>query len=210
MCFDCNACGGPPRACGILRHLITPSASMPVLLRCLRWFSRIADGIVDAIGRAAAWLVVFVILALFAQWPLRELVGGGHILANDFGQIAHAAVFAIGVAYALRWDGHVRLDLIYQRLSARGRAWVDLAGTLLIVIPWAGMVLWFSWQTTLRSVAGFEQFPETWSPGYWLFKVLLIVFAALLLLQAAGHVARDIVLLLDQTGAAAAPEAESP
>jgi hypothetical protein len=43
-----------------------------------------------------------VIAALFGQWPLRALAGGGHILANDFGQIAHATVFAIGVAYALR------------------------------------------------------------------------------------------------------------
>lgn len=174
------------------------------MLRFLRWFSRAADSIVDATGRTAAWLVLFVILALFGQWPLRELVGGGHLLANDFGQIAHAAVFSIGIAYALRWDGHVRLDMFYQRMSAKGRAWVDLVGTLAIVLPWAGIVLWFSWQTTLRSVAALEQFPETWSPGYWLFKILLIVFASLLL-QAAGHVARDIVLLLDRTGAAPAP-----
>jgi TRAP-type mannitol/chloroaromatic compound transport system permease small subunit len=176
------------------------------VLRFLRWFARTADVVVDATGRAAAWLVPFVILALFAQWPLRELVGGGHLLANDFGQIAHAAVFSIGIAYALRWDGHVRLDLFYQRMSARGRAWIDLVGTLAIVVPWAGIVMWFSWQTTLRSVAVFEQFPETWSPGYWLFKVLLIVFAGLLLLQAAGHIARDVVLLLDRTGATPAPE----
>jgi TRAP-type mannitol/chloroaromatic compound transport system permease small subunit len=127
-------------------------------------------------------------------------VGGGHILANDFGQIAHAAVFSIGIVYALRWDGHVRLDLFYQRLSARGRAWVDLVGTLVVVVPWSGMVLWFGWQTTLRSVAALEQFPETWSPGYWLFKVLMIVFAALLLLQSLGHLARDAARLLDDTG----------
>ena len=180
------------------------------MLRFLRWFARAADAIVDATGRTAAWLVLFVIVALFAQWPLRELVGGGHLLANDFGQIAHAAVFSIGIAYALRWDGHVRLDMFYQRMSARGRACVDLVGTLAIVLPWAGIVLWFSWQTTLRSVAVFERFPETWSPGYWLFKVLLIIFSALLLLQAAGHIARDIVLLFEGTGAPPAPERAAP
>ena len=178
----------------------------PTVLRSLRGFARTADAVVDAIGRTAAWLVLFVILALFGQWPLRELIGAGHLLANDFGQLAHAAVFSIGIAYALRWDGHVRLDLFYQRLSSRGRAWVDLVGTLCVVMPWAGIVLCFSWQTTLRSVAVLEQFPETWSPGYWLFKVLLIVFAVLLLLQAAGHVARDIAQLLDGDGGAPASE----
>ena len=188
-------------SCGTFSH-----SPVSTVLRFLRRFARAADVVVDATGRTAAWLVLFVILALFGQWPLRELVGGGHLLANDFGQIAHAAVFSIGIAYALRWDGHVRLDVFYQRMSTRGRAWVDLLGTLAIVMPWAGIVLWFSWQTTLRSVAVLEQFPETWSPGYWLFKVLLIVFAILVLLQAAGHIARDIVLLLDRTGATLVPE----
>ena len=179
-----------------------PNRPMIALLRSLRWFAGIADAIVDGIGRTCAWLVLFVIATLFGQWPLRELVGAGHLLANDFGQIAHAAVFSIGVVYALRWDGHVRLDVFYQRMSARGRAVVDLVGSIAVIMTWAGIVLWFSWQTTLRSVAVLEQFPETWSPGYWLFKVLLIVFSSLLLLQAAGHIARDLALLLDRSAQA--------
>src|SRR5437867_4250655 len=96
-------------------------------------------------GAELAWLVLFVVATLFGQWPLRELLGTGHILANDFGQIAHAAVFAIGIAYALRWDGHVRLDVFYHRLSPRGRALIDLAGSVAFIVPWAAMVLWFSW-----------------------------------------------------------------
>jgi TRAP-type mannitol/chloroaromatic compound transport system permease small subunit len=170
---------------------------MPTLLRSLRQFAHFADAVVDAIGRTFAWLVLFVIAMLFGQWPLRELVGSGHILANDFGQIAHATVFAIGVAYALRWDGHVRLDVFHHAMSARAKAAVDLAGTVAFIVPWAAMVLWFSWATAVRSVAVFEKFSDTWSPGYWLFKVLLLVFAALLLLQAAGHIARDSAQLLD-------------
>jgi TRAP-type mannitol/chloroaromatic compound transport system permease small subunit len=197
-------------ACHDRRSLVSERScavelDMLSLLRSLRWFARAADALVDAVGRGFAWLVLFVIAALFGQWPLRELLGTGHILANDFGQIAHATVFAIGVAYALRWDGHVRLDVFYHRLSARARALIDLAGTVAFVVPWAAIVLWFSWSTMLRSVAVFEKFSDTWSPGYWLFKVLLIVFAALLLLQASGHIARDVADVLDPDGAPPAP-----
>src|SRR6266705_2416716 len=170
---------------------------MSALLSTLRRFDRMAATFVDAVGRASAWLVLFVVAALFAQWPLREFVGAGHILANDFGQIAHATVFMLGVAYAMRWDGHVRLDVFYHRMSRRARVLVDLVGTVFFVAPWIGIVLWFSWATTVRSVAVFEKFSDTWSPGYWLFKVLLLVFAALLLLQAVGHVARDVAQLVD-------------
>jgi len=172
-------------------------------LRRLMWFARMADELVDAVGSVCAWLVLLVIACLFAQWPLREFLGFGHILANDFGQIAHAAVFMVGAAYALRWDGHVRLDLFYRRMSERARATVDLVGTLLFVIPWSTLILWYSWPTTVRSVLGFEKFPDTWSPGYWLFKVLLIVFAALLLVQSLGHVARDVANLFGHSKAAA-------
>jgi TRAP-type mannitol/chloroaromatic compound transport system permease small subunit len=199
----CNAGGRERRAYGMLSQR---PCSMSALIRSLRRFASMADAIIDAVGGTSAWLVLFVVATLFGQWPLRELVGKGHILANDFGQIAHAAVFAIGVAYAMRWDGHVRLDVFYQRMSVRARTLVDLVGTLLIVVPWAGMVLWFSWPTMLRSVAVFEKFAETWSPGYWLFKILLIAFAALLLLQAVGHIARDVAQLIEprtEPGAAA-------
>ncbi|TMH38210.1 MAG: TRAP transporter small permease subunit [Betaproteobacteria bacterium] len=170
---------------------------MRSLPSALRAFARAADAVVDVVGQSFAWLVLFVVATLFGQWPLRELLGTGHILANDFGQIAHAAVFAIGIAYALRWDGHVRLDVFYHRMSVRTKALVDLIGTLCIIVPWAGMLLWFSWPTMVRSVAVFEKFSDTWSPGYWLFKVLLIAFSALVLLQAAGHIARDIAQLAD-------------
>jgi TRAP-type mannitol/chloroaromatic compound transport system permease small subunit len=178
---------------------------MTSLLRFLRRFARVADAVVDAVGRAGAWLVLFVVAALFGQLPLREWLGTGHILANDFGQIAHATVFMLGVAYAMRWDGHVRLDVFYHRMSRRARVLVDLAGTILFVVPWIGIVLWFSWATTVRSVAVFEKFPETWSPGYWLFKVLLLAFGVLVSLQALGHIARDLASLIDKGSATDVP-----
>jgi TRAP-type mannitol/chloroaromatic compound transport system permease small subunit len=175
---------------------------MAALLRNLRRFADAADAVSDLFGRCASWLVLFVIAALFAQWPLREWLGRGHILANDFGQIGHAVVFSIGIAYAMRWDGHVRLDVFYQRMTARRRALVGLLGTLCCVLPWIAIVLWFSWPMMLQSVRQHELFPETYSPGYFLFKILLTLFAALVTLQAFGNVARNLALLLDRgTGA---------
>jgi TRAP-type mannitol/chloroaromatic compound transport system permease small subunit len=178
---------------------------MTSLLRFLRWFARAADAVVDAVGRVGAWLVLFVVAALFGQLPLREWVGAGHLLANDFGQIAHATVFMLGVAYAMRWDGHVRLDVFYHRMSRRARVLVDLAGTICFVVPWISIVLLYSWATTVRSVAVFEKFPDTWNPGYWLFKVLLLTFGVLVSLQALGHIARDLASLIDD-----GPETDAP
>jgi len=53
-------------------------------------------------------------------------------------------VFLLGAAYTLKHDDHVRVDVLYSRLSARGKAWIDLAGTLLFLFPFCGLVLYMS------------------------------------------------------------------
>ena len=74
-----------------------------------------------------------------------------------------------------RCAGTATCDSMCSTSACRGGrgCWSISVGTLFFVAPWIGIVLWFSWATTVRSVAVFEKFPETWSPGYWLFKVLL-------------------------------------
>lgn len=161
----------------------------------LRHVADTIDAVTDAIGRGTAWLVLGVIVLLFAQLPLREVFGGGHILANDFGQILHAAVFMFGLSYALRRDSHVRMDVFYRRMGERARAAVNLAGMLLFVLPWCGLMLWFGSGYAVNAVRALETFPDTWSAGYFLFKVLLMVCLALLAVQALAVVLRSIATL---------------
>ena len=153
------------------------------------------DALCDCVGRWTAWLVPVVIALLFAQLPLREWIGGGHILANDMGQIVHAAVFMLGLSYALRWDRHIRMDAFYRRWTPRRQALVNLLGSLLFVVPWSALMIVYGWMIMLRSVAALERFPETWSPGYFLFKVILIVACALVALQALAIAARALATL---------------
>ncbi len=161
---------------------------------------RLADGIeavVDRIGRVMAWLVLAVVFLLFVQNPLREYLGRGQFLANDMGQLAHAAVFMIGVAYAWRWDRQVRMDLLYRGMGPRAKAVVNLLGTLFLLLPWLAVVTWDAVPTAIDSVRHVEGFPESGSPGFFVMKSLLIAFAATLGLQAAAVIARSIVVIRD-------------
>jgi len=168
----------------------------------LERFANRADAITDAVGRLTAWLVLAVITLLFAQLPLREVFGGGHIRANDFGQIVHATVFMCGLSYALRWDRHVRMDIFYRRMRPRTQALVNLAGSALFLLPWCGLMVWFGWSYMVRSVVALELFPDTWTPGYFVFKVLLVACIGLLGLQAASLAARSLLVLLGNHPAA--------
>lgn len=161
---------------------------------------RLADAmeaVVDRIGRVMAWLVLAVVFLLFVQNPLREYLGRGQFFANDMGQLSHAAVFMIGVAYAWRWDRQVRMDLFYRNMRARTRAAVNLLGTVFLLLPWLVLVTWDAVPTVIDSVRYLEGFPESGSPGFFMMKSLLLAFAATMGLQAAAVVARCIVVIVD-------------
>ena len=89
--------------------------------------------LVEHVGRWAAWLCLPVIVLLFLQLPLREIVHAGNNTDNDFGQVIFAAFFMLGIPFAMRHDAHVRVDIFYQRLTVRQRAAIDLAGTALFL-----------------------------------------------------------------------------
>ena len=165
---------------------------------------RLADGletVVDRVGRLAAWLVLAVVFLLFVQNPLREYLGRGQFVANDMGQLAHAAVFMIGCAYAWRWDRQVRMDLAYRTMRPRTKALVNLLGTVFLLIPWLLLVTWDAVPTVIESVRHAEGFPESGSPGFFVMKSLLLAFAGTMGLQAAAVVARSIAVLLDPSRA---------
>ena len=149
-----------------------------MLLDALDRLASAIEAVVDRIGRATAWLVLAVVFLLFVQNPLREYVGRGQFFANDMGQLAHAAVFMIGVAYAWRWDRQVRMDLFYRNMGPRAKAVVNLLGTVFLLLPWLAFVTWDAVPAVIESVRNLEGFPETGSPGFFVMKSLLLAFAA--------------------------------
>src|SRR5579862_4517525 len=142
------------------------------------------DALTDFVGRWSAWLCLGIVALLFLQIPLREIVHSGHIVANDIGQIVHSAFFIVGIPFAMRYDAHVRVDIFFNRFSARTRAAIDLGGTLLFLLPWLVLLGWYALPIVLNSVKELEEFPETYTPGYFIIKLELAVFVGLVGLQA--------------------------
>jgi TRAP-type mannitol/chloroaromatic compound transport system permease small subunit len=151
---------------------------------------RLSEGLgafVDVAGRCASWLCLLVILLLFLQLPLREIVHGGNNTDNDFAQIIFANFIMVGIPFAMRWDSHVRVDIFRQHFSARWRAVIELAGTALFTLPWLAILGWYALPIVLNSLAETERFAETYTPGYFVLKFGLFLFVALVGLQAIAN-----------------------
>ena len=66
---------------------------------------------------------------------LRYLFNTGSIALQESVTYLHGIVFLLGIAYTLKQKGHVRVDIVYQKLSLKTKSWIDLCGTLLFLFP---------------------------------------------------------------------------
>jgi len=166
----------------------------------LSHFTALADRIDrlnTAIGRAASWCVLAIALIGFAVVLMRYVLGLGSIWLQETVIYAHAALFLLAAAWTLRDGGHVRVDVFYAGASPRAKAWVDLCGALLLLLPFAVAIIFFAFPYVMRSWVILERSRETSGlPLVFLLKTLIPAFALLLTLQGAAQAVRALSVLI--------------
>ena len=154
------------------------------------------DRLADLTGRAVGGLALLLVIVTVSVVLLRYRFDIGSIALQESVQWLHALLFMLGIAYTYKSGGHVRVDILYGRLSARGRAWIDLIGTMFLLLPLCIYLLWVgfdevaaSWreQETSRDAGGLEQ--------VWLLKSVLLAMPLLLFLQGIAEFGRALITL---------------
>ena len=170
--------------------------------------ARCIDRATAAIGRAASWCCLYVVLAEFAVVVLRYALGIGSIRLQESVLYAHAALFMLAAAWTLQVDGHVRVDIFYAQASVRTRAIVDLAGAAMFLFPVAIAIAMLSGPYVARSWAILEGSREASGlPFVYLLKALIPLFALLIGLQGIAQAIRAALAL---TGPSAPPAIRAP
>ena len=161
----------------------------------LRLAERI-DSLSEATGRVIGWLTLAMVLVTFVIVVLRYVFNIGWISLQESVTWMHALVFSLGAAFALRRDGHVRVDIFYARMNPRGKAWVNLLGTLFLLLPTCGFILWVSWDYVAASWSVREASAEAGGlPGIFLLKTVIVLMMVLLLLQGFALAIRSLLIL---------------
>jgi len=125
---------------------------------------------------------------------LRYAFSQGAIVLQESVIYMHALVVMLGIPYALKEDRHVRVDLIYARLTERSRIYIDVIGHLICLVPVCVCVVYFSASYVLSSWRVLEGSPEVGGiPGMFLLKSLIPIMAASLLVQGLAEAARGIL-----------------
>lgn len=152
----------------------------------INFFDRLASATIAAVR----WLALPLVLLLFLQWPLRDLVHGFSREANDLGQVVFALFVAASVTAATRAGTHLAADALAQRYSPVLRRRIRQAGALFGLMPWALFILWSSRSAILSSLSLLERFPDTANPGYFLIKLALWLMVVLIVIEAVVEIAR--------------------
>jgi TRAP-type mannitol/chloroaromatic compound transport system permease small subunit len=150
----------------------------------------------DAIGRVTAALATVMVVLQFAIVLFRHVLGVNALLMQDSVLYLHAALFLFGAGYVAARNGHVRVDILQNRFSVQGAAWVELLGTFLLLLPFCAAVLIFSLPYAAQSWATLEASREaTGLPLLFVLKSLVPVFALMLAADGLARILRACLVL---------------
>ncbi len=153
-------------------------------MNLLKNLSRFIDRINEWIGRGVAWVTLGLVVVIFFDVVMRYLFNTSFVFTQELEWHLFGFIFLIGAGYTLLHDGHVRVDIFYQRLGLRGRGWVNFLGVILFLIPGCILVIETSWQFMLNSYAIMEGSPDPGGiPFRFVIKACIPIGFSLLLLQ---------------------------
>lgn len=104
-------------------------------------------------------------------------------------------IFLLGGAYVLERGAHVRVDIIYNRLSNQGKAWIDLIGAVVLLLPLCCVFLWYSYPAVANSWAIREQSSDPNGLARYPLKTMILVSFVLLALQGISEVIKQVAIL---------------
>jgi TRAP-type mannitol/chloroaromatic compound transport system permease small subunit len=109
------------------------------------------DQINKRLGKASAWLTLLMVLVTFIVVVMRYVFDAGFIWLQESVVWMHAFVFMMGAAYTLQQENHVSVDIFYREMSASRKAWIDLLGVAVFLLPLCVLLAWKSFDFVAMS-----------------------------------------------------------
>ncbi len=153
-------------------------------LRPIQWIVQFVDRVNEGLGVGVSWLSTLLVLVVCYDVFTRYLLESSSVAVQELEWHLFAFIFLLGAAYTLKHDRHVRVDVFYTRFSRRRKAWVNLVGSLLFLLPLCGVAIWASITFAIRAYAIGETSPDPGGlPARFVLKSAIPIGFFFLLLQ---------------------------
>ena len=181
-------------------------------MQALLKLSRAIDWLSAQVGRWVIWLILGSTIISGVNAVVRKAFNTSSNAYLEVQWYLFAAAFLLAAGYTLLNGEHVKIDVIYSRLSRRTQNWIDIFGFVVFLLPMAGVILWFAWPFFLQGYRSGEMSSNAGGLIRWPVYLMMPIGFALLLLQAVSELIKRIAfgmgLIEDPTAKKAEKSAE--
>lgn len=157
------------------------------------------EKISEHIGKSVSYLLLLMMLITVAVVIARYLFQTGSIAMQDAITYLHATVIMLAMGYGLQTNAHVRVDIFYQKMNEKQKAFVNLFGGFFFLLPFCVFTLLVSFPYVQRSWAMAEKSAEAGGiPAVFLLKSLLIALVGVLLLQFVIEIIKNTLVIFEE------------
>jgi len=155
------------------------------------------DKLNDWIGKTVSWLNLILVLVIVVDVAMRYIFSITSAASFELEWHLFAVIFLLGAAYTLQQDKHVRVDVFYHRFSKKTQAWVNLIGTVALLLPFCAVACWESVSFVQTSYAFRETSPDPGGlPARYMIKAAIPAGFFLLGLQGISEFLKSIKRIL--------------
>ncbi len=163
----------------------------------LKWYIVFVDGYNENLGIGVGWFTTVMVVVVFVNVVLRYVFGQSLLALQDMSWQVFGVVFLIGAAYTLKYDRHVRVDIFYVNYPPKVKLWINLLGSILLLVPFCILGIWVSWDFVERSFMQQEVSPDAGGlAARYLAKSLIPIGFFLILLQGISFALKSFLQLI--------------
>jgi TRAP-type mannitol/chloroaromatic compound transport system permease small subunit len=164
-------------------------------VHALLHLSTAIDRLNERVGKLVAWLGLAAVIVCTGNAVARYALNIGSNAWLELQWYFNAAVFLLIAAFALKRNEHVRIDVINGRLSPRAQAWIDIFGSVFMLLPTVIIIGWYSWPSLFNSYDIQEYSSDPGGLIRWPVRLLIPVGFTLLGLQGVSEIIKRIAFL---------------
>jgi TRAP-type mannitol/chloroaromatic compound transport system permease small subunit len=163
----------------------------------IKTFCRWIDKLNTWVGHVVAWATAVVVVVVFIDVVMRYAFNISFVFTQELEWHLFAFIFLMGAGYTLLKDGHVRVDIIYQRCSPKTKAWINFLGVIFFLIPGCYMVIATSLNFVYNAWVVMEGSPDPGGIPYrFILKSFIPAGFVLILLQGLSLGGKSLLTIL--------------
>ena len=166
--------------------------------RNLKKVERFFDKFGNVVGYVCIFVMFLMIADVFFNVTARYFFKYGNVGLQELEWHFFSVIILLGMSYSLKDDTHVRVDIFYEKMSAKKRALINMAGVILFILPLALLVAWLSWDYVAEAYESGEGSADPGGLPYrWVIKAFIPFSFWLLIFFSVGYFIKWLNVYLD-------------